>query len=138
MDKNGFEDIYLNENQLASEQENPKGGDPYFALGFLKHTTDCSVIAYGIDNSGIERYTTYFMEMETKRLLPDIISDCSVDLEMSNCGRYVFYVLIDQFERSYQWKRHVIGKPNTADDDILYEETDDKYYLTMTKSTGKR
>ena len=140
MDKKGREEVYLDENELvrAMEESSSDAAAPaYFRLGFLRHTKDCALIAYGVDTTGIERYTTQFMRMDTKEHLSDIIPDCYEDFEFSNCGKYAFYIAIDQFERAYQWKRHKIGT-SVSEDVLLYEETDEMFCLTMTKSGDKR
>ncbi len=135
MDKNGFEDVYLDENKLAWS---PEFSDPsFFHIGFLRHSPDCKLVAYGIDYSGSERYTVYFLDLETKEKLPDVIPDCYEDFEFSNCGNFAFYIKIDEYERSYQLKRHKVGTLN-SDDVVLYEEKDEMFFLTMTKSCNKK
>lgn len=131
MDKNGFEEVYLDENIMAAEL-------PFFHLGFLRHTANTShIIAYGVDGTGVERYTVRFMDIDTKQELPDVISDCYEDFEFSNCGRYAFYLAIDQYERAFQLKRHELGKL-VEEDVVLYHEEDEMFCLTMTKSCNKR
>jgi oligopeptidase B len=65
------------------------------------------------------------------------VPDCYEDFEFSSEGKYAFYVKIDNFERAYQWVRHTIGA-SVESDEILYEEPDEMYCLTMTKSSNKR
>jgi oligopeptidase B len=135
-DKNGFEEIFLDENQLSLDLANSEGS-AYFALGFLRHTLDCKIIAYGIDSNGNERYNVRFMNMDTKEMLPDLIPDAYENFEFSNCGIYCFYIVIDEFERAYALKRHKIGSPAESDV-VLYEEKDEMFCLTMTKTSNKQ
>jgi oligopeptidase B len=92
VDRLGREDIYLDENVLAADET--KGGS-FFHLGFLRHTIDCKLVAYGVDTSGSERYTTYFLAMPdgtgstttSSEVLgiDDVIPDCYEDFEFSSC-----------------------------------------------------
>lgn len=134
-DKNGFEEVYLDENELSQNPDICDGN--FFHVGFLRHTPDCSLIAFGIDTTGNERYTTYFQNMETKSLLDDQIPDCYEDFEFSNDGIYAFYIVIDEYERAFQLYRHVIGT-DIEKDVLLYEEVDEMFFMTMTKSCNKR
>ena len=77
------------------------------------------------------------MDMETKEILPDAITDCSEDFEFDQENIYCFYVKIDECERAYQVIRHRIGT-RIEEDQVLYEEMDEMFYLTMTKSCDKR
>ena len=139
IDNTGYEDVYLDENELSKSiaDESESGYAAYFHLGFLKHSIDGDVIAYGIDSSGKERYTAHFSDIENRIVLPDIIPECSEDLEFSSCGKYAFYVKIDEYERAYQIKRHMLGT-DVSEDVVLFEETDEMFFVTMTKSCDKR
>ncbi|KAJ3045887.1 hypothetical protein HDV00_006153 [Rhizophlyctis rosea] len=128
--KDGEEDVYLDENQLVA---NEFADASYFKVGFLKHSPDCALLAYGIDSVGNERYTTYFMDMNTKRVLEDRIEGAYENLEFAADGRTVYYTILDEYERAYQLKRHQIGT-DVATDPVLYHEEDEMYFLTLTKS----
>ena len=47
----------------------------------------------------------------------------------------VYYTLLDDCERAYQLKRHKIGT-NVSEDVVLFHEEDEKFFLTLTKSTS--
>jgi protease II len=127
----------LDENELAASPEHTDPNASFFRLGFLRHSADCALIAYGIDPSGTERYTTHFKDLNTGEKLTDIVPDCYEDFEFDPSGQYVFYIKIDAYERAFQWTRHLLG--TAVDEDVaLYVETDEMHCLTMTKSSNKR
>ena len=138
MDKNGNDEVYLDENrvhqQLTDETEN---GVSFFHVGFLRHSPDSRLVAYGVDINGSERYTAYLLDMESKELLADVLPDCYEDFEFGPDGEHVYYVRIDGYERAYQLRKHKLGT-RLEDDVILYQEDDEMFYLTMTKSCDKR
>ncbi|KAJ3080651.1 hypothetical protein HK102_002905, partial [Quaeritorhiza haematococci] len=135
VDGNGVEEIYLDQNELANSPEFADAS--YFRVGFLKHSPNCKLIAYGVDSSGNERYTTFFMDMETKQVLEDRIEGVYEDFEFSNESQYVYYTLLDDCERAYQLKRHKIGT-DVSHDEVLYHEEDEMFYLSLTKSSNSQ
>ncbi|KAK3815544.1 MAG: prolyl oligopeptidase [Linnemannia gamsii] len=128
----GEEQVYLDENEIA---QSPEFSDStYFRVGFLRHSPDCRIIAYGVDGLGNEQFTTFFKDVETGDLLPDKLSNIYETLEFSSCGRFIYYLtLVPETERAYRLYRHVLGMP-VESDQLLYEETDEMFCLTMTKS----
>jgi len=131
--KDGFEEVYLDENELANHERFEDAS--FFRVGFLRHSPDCKLIAYGIDCSGNERYTAFLMDMETRTELPDSIDDIYEDFEFSVCGQYVFYTALDDYERAYQLKRHKIGM-DVSQDTVLYQEDDEMFFLSLKRSTN--
>ncbi|KAF9924055.1 hypothetical protein FBU30_005929 [Linnemannia zychae] len=126
------EQIYLDENVLA---QNPEYKDStYFRVGILRHSPDCRIIAYGVDGLGNEQFTAYFKDIESGELLPDRLHNIYENLEFSSCGRYIYYLtLVPETERAYRLNRHVLGTP-VEKDQMLYEEADEMFCLTLTKS----
>ncbi|KAJ3214715.1 hypothetical protein HK099_006693, partial [Clydaea vesicula] len=125
------EAIFLDENKLANDDMFKDAN--YFKLGFLKHDPSFKFIAYSVDSVGNERYTVMFMDIDTKEVFLDRIEGVYEDFEFSNDSQYVYYTLLDEQERAYQLKRHKIGS-KVEDDEILYHEQDEMYYLSLTKS----
>ncbi|KAI9097186.1 prolyl oligopeptidase [Phlyctochytrium arcticum] len=132
--KNDLEEVYLDENILANSPEFEDAS--YFRMGFLKHSPDCKLIAYGIDSVGNERYTTYFMKMDTKTVLDDRIEGVYEDLEFAD-DNSVFYTVLDDCERAYHLKRHKLND-DVSNDALLYHEDDEMFFLSLTKSCNGR
>ncbi|KAJ3123056.1 hypothetical protein HK098_002239, partial [Nowakowskiella sp. JEL0407] len=127
----GIEEIYLDENKLANSEDYEDAS--FFRVGFLKHSPDCKLIAYGVDSMGNERNTVYFMNLDTKEMLQDKIEGVYEDFEFSMDSSRVFYTLLDEGERAYQAKRHVIGT-SVDTDELLYHEEDEMFYLSLSKT----
>jgi oligopeptidase B len=126
------EQVYLDENEIAQSSEYKDS--TYFRVGFLRHSPDCRILAYGVDGSGNEQFTTFFKDLETDSILPDRLSNIYENLEFSSCGRYVYYLtLVPETERAYRLYRHVLGAA-VEQDQLLYEEQDEMFCLTLTKS----
>jgi oligopeptidase B len=116
---------------LAQEAENE--GATYFRIGFLKHSPNCKLVAFGVDYWGNERYTAKFFSMESKTWLPDQIEGIYEDFEFGNDSAHVYYTLLDDCERAYKVMRHHIGAPVTSDE-MLHHEEDEMFFVTIKKS----
>ncbi|KAJ8329679.1 hypothetical protein BDV3_003684 [Batrachochytrium dendrobatidis] len=129
----GVEEVYFDENVLANSDEYKNAS--FFRVGFLKHSPDGWLIAYGIDSSGNERYTVSFMVVETKKVFSDQIKDAYEDFEFSHDGSCAYYTVLDGCERAYQLRRHCIGTL-VSNDVILYDEADEMFYLSLTTTSN--
>ena len=129
--KNGIEDVYLDENKLANSLEFEDAS--FFRLGFIKFGPSFKIVAYSIDLSGNERYIVKFMMIDTKIVLDDLIDGVYEDLEFSNDSKYVYYTILDEFERAFQLKRHKIGT-SVDQDQILCHELDEMFYLSLSRT----
>lgn len=135
VDSDGKEQIYLDENIIASSPEfEPL---PFFKVTFVKLSATCKYLAYGIDTAGSERNTVYFMNMDTLVLLDEILLDVYEDLEFSLDGNCVYYTTLDDVERANQFKRHILGM-NVENDEILFIESDEQFFLTLTITSDAR
>ncbi|KAF9175743.1 hypothetical protein BGX20_001051 [Mortierella sp. AD010] len=124
--------IYMDENEVAQSPEYRYS--TYFRVGFLRHSPDCRILAYGVDGLGNEQFTAFFKDVETGKLLDDRLFNIYENLEFSSCGRFVYYLtLVPETDRVYRLYRHELGT-HVERDQLLYEETDEMFCLTMTKS----
>ncbi|KAG0000066.1 hypothetical protein BGZ79_006350 [Entomortierella chlamydospora] len=131
---NGSEEkhAYMDENEVAQSPE--YRDSTYFRVGFLRHSPDCRILAYGVDGLGNEQFTAFFKDVETGELLDDRLCNIYENLEFSSCGRFVYYLtLVPETDRAYRLYRHELGTP-VERDQLLYEEKDEMFCLTMTKS----
>lgn len=125
VDSHGTEQVYLDENILAYCPEFK--GDNYFHLGFIRLATSSQLVAYGIDRTGQESHTTFFLDLNTGLLLPDRIENMADDLEFSNGEECVYYTVLDSVGRAYKLNRHILGQ-NSDTDIVLYHEEDEMVY----------
>ena len=125
------EQIYLDENELAFSDEAKDA--PFFRIGFLKHSSNCKLVGLGLDFQGNERYSARFLDLDSNQFLSDRIEGVYEDFEFGNDSGHVYYTLLDDCERAYQVKRHVIGS-NVEFDQVLYHELDEMFFVTLSKS----
>lgn len=103
----------------------------------MKLSPDCKVLAYGVDSTGQERNTVYFMDMDTKSFLNDQIDSVYEDFEFSHDGDCVYYTILDGSERAFQLKRHVLGQ-DVQIDQVLFHEEDDMFFLSLKKTNDEK
>jgi oligopeptidase B len=122
----GPEEVLLDGNSLAV-------GHEFFAVGAFDVTDDGGLLAYTTDFTGFRDFTLWVKELSTGRLLPDRIEHVA-SLVWAADGRTLFYTVEDDAKRSYRLYRHRLGE---SDDELLYEETDERFRLTLGRSRSR-
>jgi oligopeptidase B len=118
------EQVLLDENVLAE-------GHEYFAVGTAVVSPDHSVLAYGTDTAGDERYELRFRSLDggaPSDRAPEMVPDTGYGLAWANGSTTVFYVRLDESMRPYQLWRHELGT-DPAGDVLVFEEDDRRYSL---------
>ena len=130
--KNGEENelVLLDLNTLARHT-------PYLALGAYRVSPDHHWLAFTIDHDGSEQFTLYIKNLETGELSPEHIPNTYYGLEWANNSATIFYTTLDPSLRPHRVYRHSIGAELTSDQ-LVYEESDERYYLDLTKSRSGR
>ena len=111
------EQILLDENVLAE-------GHEYFAVGTAVVSPDHSMLAYGTDTAGDERYELRFRSLDAAApgdRAPEMVPDTGYGLAWSSGSDVVFYVRLDESMRPYQLWRHELGT-DPATDVLVFEE----------------
>ncbi|MFW9905961.1 MAG: S9 family peptidase, partial [Candidatus Thorarchaeota archaeon] len=119
------EELLLDGNKLAE-------GFEFFKLGVFKINPNHQFLAYSIDNTGSEQYTLYLKDLTRDRLLSETIPNTSYYLEWINDQSFLYTTLSDIKQPDKVYK-HTIGT-NSASDELLYHEIDEKFYLRLSKS----
>jgi oligopeptidase B len=122
----GPEQVLLDGNALAGE---------YFAAGVVEVSPDARLLAYSVDLVGDEVYTLRFRDLHAGAELPDAVGGTYYGLGWAADSRSVLYTRLDAAKRPYQVWRHVLGGPA---DELVYEETDEQYELTVSASRDGR
>jgi oligopeptidase B len=121
------EQILLDENVLAE-------GHEYFAVGTAVVSPDHSMLAYGTDTAGDERYELRFRSLDppapgaSADRAPEMVPDTSYGLAWSSDSSMAFYVRLDESMRPYQLWRHELGT-DPAGDVLVFEEEDRRFSL---------
>src|SRR5699024_3210419 len=110
------EEIILDLNELAVEGE-------YLSVTCRRLSSDQRLLAYLENRDGTDRFTLYIKNLETGELLTDRIPNVYIyeSIEWSDCGRYIFYITMDDNVRPCQLWRHQLGT-GVQDDVLIYEE----------------
>src|SRR5215470_16884497 len=124
------EEVLLDGNELAE-------GKAFFSLGALSVSPDGKLLAYSTDFSGDERYTLRVKDLVSGKTLTDEVPDTYYGAAWSLDGSALFYVTVDEAWRPYRVWRHIIGTP-TADDVIVFEESDEKFWLGIGTSRDEK
>lgn len=128
---NECEEIMLDANLLAE-------GHEFFAIGGWAVSSGRNLLAYAVDTQGRRIYTTYFKNLATGKMLPDVISEVSENLTWANDNQTLFYAKQDSTTlRAYQIYRHVLGS-DLAEDQLVFEETDETFATYVFKTKSKR
>jgi len=122
----GAEQLVLDENAEAE-------GERYFRLGNLALTSDQELVAYSVDTTGAEAYTTKIRDLATGEDLDDALEGCRYGLAWSHDSRYLFYTIADDALRPFQVWRHEVGTAQ-ADDQLVVQEDDERYYLDISRT----
>jgi oligopeptidase B len=120
------EELVLDENIEAE-------GESYFRLGNLALSSDQAYVAYSVDTSGAEAYTTRIKDIATGEDLADVLKECRYGLAWSHNGRYLFYTIADEALRPFQVWRHEIGTAQSSDA-LVVQEDDERYYLDISRT----
>jgi oligopeptidase B len=119
----GHEQILLDENELAT-------GHDYFALGGFEISPDHRVLAFSADNTGGERYTLRFRDLQRGDDLPDVVEDVTYGLAWADDAQTCFYVRPDDAMRPNEVWRHRLGSP-ASDDVLVLREEDERFFLGL-------
>lgn len=124
------EQVLLDENILAE-------GHGYFALGNFEVSPDHRWLAFSTDTTGGERYAMRFTLLDSGQDAPETLLDTSYGVAWANDNATVFFTRVDETMRPYQLWRHRVGTDPT-EDTLLYEETDDHFYLGVGRTRDDR
>jgi oligopeptidase B len=119
------EQVILDVNELAGDAD-------YYQVRGLTVSPDHRIAAYGVDTAGRRFYDLHFLDIESGELLDDKVDDTTANFEWANDSKTILYTKQHpETLRSYQVYRHGLGD---AEDSLVYEETDETNYLSVSKS----
>lgn len=119
--------VILDVNELAKEHD-------YFAVTGLEVSPNGHLLAYGEDTLSRRIYTIRVKDLVSGERLADTIEGSEGDVVWANDNRTFYYIKKDpQTLLGYQVYRHTLGTPQ-ADDELVYEEKDTRYYTSIGKS----
>jgi oligopeptidase B len=125
------EEILLDGNAMAE-------GHDFFQIANYEVSDDGRLLAWMEDTVGRRQYVLRFKDLSTGEILPEQIAGLSESIAWAGDNATVFYVENDPETLLTTWvKRHVLGT-DPASDVIVYEETDDSFYMGVDRTGDDR
>ncbi|MFI8415673.1 S9 family peptidase [Serratia sp. NPDC078593] len=124
-------DTLLDGNQRAEGRE-------FYTLGGLEVSPNNQMMAVAEDFLSRRQYDIRFKSLLDGQWGDDVLENTSGSFEWANDSSCIYYVRKHaQTLLPYQVYRHVIGA-NPLDDVLVYQETDDTFYVSLEKTTSER
>jgi len=125
------EQVLLDENAMAEGKE-------YFHVAEYEISPDNRWMAWTEDDVGRRQYTIRFRDLETGAVHPDAIHGAAEGVAWADDNRTLFYIENDPDTLlTKRVKRHALGT-GTKDDPLVYEETDDSFYMGLRRTRDDR
>merc|ERR1740138_636260 len=106
-------------------------------LGCHKPSPDGTLLAYTLDTTGYETYSTYFKDLRTGEMVAEELPENSGRVSWGADTRTVYYVTQDKAHRPHKLWRHVMGTAKETDE-CLHTEEDELYWMGFGKTTSGR
>ncbi len=123
------EEIYLNLNELAK-------GQKFLGLGALDVSDNGSLLAYTTDFTGFREYTLHVKDLRTGNLFPERMEKTG-SVAWANDNATLFYTIEDAAKRQYRLYRHRLGADPARNDELVYEEKDERFNIQVGRSRSK-
>ncbi|MDQ3286964.1 MAG: S9 family peptidase [Pseudomonadota bacterium] len=125
------EQVLLDVNQMAA-------GKDYFSVGEWVVSQDNRLLAWAEDAVGRRQYTIRIKDLVTGDVYSDAITGAAANLVWADDNRTLFYVEKDpETLLTVRVRKHVLGTPAEADE-LVYEETDDSFYMGINRTRDDR
>jgi oligopeptidase B len=125
------EEILLDIDELAK-------GHPYYSARGYSVSPDNKLLAYGVDNVSRRQYTIYVKNLETGKLISDMLPNTEGDPVWAADNNTLFYTAKNPVTLlSEKIQKHRLGT-DASKDPVVYEEKDKSNYIGLDKSkSGK-
>lgn len=131
LEKEAKEAIMLNGPEMAK-------GYSYYAIGGRSVSPDNTLLAYGVDTVSRRKYTVYFKDLSTGKMLEDKLENTTGGAVWANDNKTLFYTTKDSVTlRSNKIYKHVLGTDQSKDV-LVFEEKDDTYSTFVYKSRSDK
>ncbi len=131
LDEHGQWDVLLDGNKRAAQSE-------FYTMGSLDVSPDNTILAVAEDFLSRRLYGIRFKNLARDSWYPEVIENASSGFEWTNDSRYLYYVRKNKKTLlPSQVYRHKVGTA-TEQDELIYEEEDDSFYVSVHKTTSER
>jgi len=112
-------------------------GKDFFKIINHAACPNAKLLAWAYDDKGSEYFTVRLRNIETGQDLDDNLLDTGGSFGWSACGRFIFYVAIDENHRPHKIMRHQLGTAQSADI-CVYEEADSGFFIGLSETRSGR
>ena len=113
-------------------------GFDFYSIGEMEVSPDDRLLAYTEDTVSRRQYTVKIRDLATGVDLPDRVPGCESAIAWADHGTTILYIEQDPATLlGIRVRAHVIGT-DAATDRLVYENTDDQYYLDVRRSRSNR
>ncbi len=124
------EEVLLDLDELAE-------GHDFFSLGGSAVSPDDRLLAYAVDVVGDERYTVRVLDLATRTLLSDELTDVLGGVTWGGAPDHFYYTTVDEAWRPDKVWRHRLGT-DQADDELVFHEPDGRYFVGVGRTRSRR
>ena len=124
------EEIMLNINTMAE-------GYSYYSVTGLNVSENNKILAFGVDTVSRRKYTIYFKNLKTGKILEHSIPNTAGSGAWANDNNSYFYSIKDESLRPYKIFKHRLNE-NSENDILVYFEKDDTFYISVSKSRSRK
>ncbi|MBI1392137.1 MAG: prolyl oligopeptidase family serine peptidase [Alphaproteobacteria bacterium] len=122
--------------QLLFDGDKEKGDAEFFNVAAVIHSPDHAKIAYAVDRIGSEYFDVRIRDVSSAAEAPESILNTDGYVVWSADSGSFLYVERDDNQRPKRVRRHVLGADPSADE-VVYEESDDAYFLSIDISQSR-
>lgn len=127
----GKKTLFIDENKRAKKQS-------FYELADWDPSPNNELVALSEDFVGRRNYTISFRHFNSETFLNDQLKETDGTMEWANDSKTIYYLKKDpQTLRSYQLYKHILGQAQEQDE-LIFEEKDERYELGIDKSQNKR
>lgn len=112
-------------------------GHEFFSLGGSSISPDDQLLAYSTDVVGDERYTVRVLDLGTRGLLDDVLTDVLGGVTWGGTADHFYYTTVDEAWRPDKVWRHRLGTAQ-ADDELVFHEPDGRYFVGVGRTRSQR
>jgi len=129
--ENAKEKVLFNVNKMAE-------GYDFYTLNSFSVSPDNKLVTYGVDTVSRRQYDIRIKNIGTGKVYPEIIKNTTGGATWASDNKTIFYTHKDpETLRSTKIMKHILGTP-VENDVVIYEEKDDTFYTSISKSKSKK
>lgn len=128
----GEDGLISGEEQIVFDGDAEAEGIEYFDIGAAEHSPNHRYLAYAVDTKGSEFYTLKIRDLETGEEISTLTEEGYGSVVWANDSETLFWVWRDENNRP----RRVYRQTITGEPELVYEEADSGYFLSVGKTDG--